>query len=305
VANWGSTTVLKIPGVYHCDPNCRTHDLGKWNISCHLDKHPAICTWIDENMVTIWKQIPLELSPVITFPEPERLSEGRHARGSGMSVTSGLTNASPVAAYTDSLEKNTTTDTDDAATRSSRNAWKTTVPVEDVSYSFTLNAFPKLANETTTATTADEASLAAGRDTCQATAVSAIMEGFVSSAVKTSISALDEHRKTESANFTECLNNLEDRLQGITDTIDSLSEKLTDAVILRLTKPDGLITQQNQQLTEQSVTMTKMYQMLETLTDNFETMTTDRGTERSASPSARSHQKAQTVVSRWRVRSPP
>jgi uncharacterized protein (DUF342 family) len=199
-----------------------------------------------------------------------------------MSVASGLTDASPVAAYMDSLEKHIMTDTNTAATHFSRNPWKTTVPVEDVSYSFTLNAFPKVATETNTATTADETSVA-GRDTCQATAVSAITEGFASSAVKTSISALDEHRKTESVNCTEPLNNLEDRLQGITDTINSLPAKMTDAVILRLTKPDGLITQQtkqltkqsatmtqqNKQLTEQSATMTKMYRMLEALTNNL------------------------------------
>jgi uncharacterized coiled-coil protein SlyX len=62
---------------------------------------------------------------------------------------------------------------------------------------------------------------------------------------------------------------------------------MTDAVILRLTKPDGLITQQNglitqqnQQLNEQSATMTKMYQMLESVTNNLETMTTNQNPER-------------------------
>jgi hypothetical protein len=142
----------------------------------------------------------------------------------------------------DSLEKNLAIDTNEAATHSSRNPWKPTVPVEDLSYSFTLTAFPKLANENHATTTANETSIA-GQG--QATAVSAITEGFVSSAVKTSISALEELRKTESANFTDRLNHLEDRLQGITDTINSLSEQMTNAIILLLTKPDGLITQQN------------------------------------------------------------
>jgi hypothetical protein len=275
--------IKKLPGVYRCDQNRRTHDLGKWNISCNLEHHTAICTWIDTHMVEIWKTIPIELSPVTTFPKPESLSKGRRAQ-SGTSVASGLADASPVAAYIDSLEKNLVIDTNEAAAHSSRNPWKAIVPVEDVSYLFTLTAFPKLANENTTSTTADETS-AAGRG--QATAVSAITEGFVSSAVKTSISALDEHRKTESANFTERLHHLEDRLQGITGTINSVSEKTTDAVILRLTKPDGLITQQNglitqqnKQLTEQFATMTKMYRLLETATDNLETMTTDRNSDR-------------------------
>jgi uncharacterized protein (DUF342 family) len=106
------------------------------------------------------------------------------------------------------------------------------------------------------AITADETSVA-GSVTGKATAVSAFTEGFVSSAVKTSISARDERRKSESANFTERLNNLEDRLQGITDTINSLSDKMTDAVILCWTKPYGLITQQTKELPEQSATMTQ------------------------------------------------
>jgi hypothetical protein len=172
-------------------------------------------------MVEIWKTIPIELSPVNPFPKPEQLSKGRCAQ-SGKSIATGLTDASPVAAYMDSLEKNLAIDTSEATTHWSRNPWKPTVPVEDVSYSFTLTAFPKPTNENPTITIADETSIA-GRG--QATAVSAITEGFVSSAVKTSISALEELRKTESAKFIDRLNHLEDRLQGITDTINSLSEK--------------------------------------------------------------------------------
>jgi hypothetical protein len=161
--------IKQLPGVYRSDPNRRTHDLRKWNISCNLEHHTGICTWIDTHMVEIWKTIPIELPPVNTFSEPERLLKGRRAQ-SGTSFASGLTDASPVAAYMDSLEKNLAIDTNEAATHSSRNPWKPTVPVEDVSYSFTLTAFPKLANENYTTTTADETSIA-GRG--QATAVSA------------------------------------------------------------------------------------------------------------------------------------
>jgi hypothetical protein len=54
-------SIKKLPGVYRCDLNRRTHDLGKWNIWCQLEKHADICTWIDESIVTIWKKFQLEL----------------------------------------------------------------------------------------------------------------------------------------------------------------------------------------------------------------------------------------------------
>jgi hypothetical protein len=37
------TSIKSLPGVYRCDPCRRTHDLGKWNISCSADSHTAIC----------------------------------------------------------------------------------------------------------------------------------------------------------------------------------------------------------------------------------------------------------------------
>jgi hypothetical protein len=51
--------IKQLPDVYRCEPNRRTHDLGKWNISCNLEHHTDICTWIDTHMVEIWKTIPI------------------------------------------------------------------------------------------------------------------------------------------------------------------------------------------------------------------------------------------------------
>jgi hypothetical protein len=45
--------IQQLLGVYRCDLSRRTHDLGKWNISCNLEHHTDICTWIDTHMVEI------------------------------------------------------------------------------------------------------------------------------------------------------------------------------------------------------------------------------------------------------------
>jgi hypothetical protein len=69
-----------------------------------------------------------------------------------------------------------------------------------------------------------------------------LCQAWLGKQFKTSISALDEQQKTEPVTFADHLNTLEDRLQSITDNANSLSEKLTDAIIIRLTKPDGLLS---------------------------------------------------------------
>jgi hypothetical protein len=51
------TSIKSSPGVYCCNPYHRTHDLGKWNISCSASSHQAICEWIHTNLVKIWDNI--------------------------------------------------------------------------------------------------------------------------------------------------------------------------------------------------------------------------------------------------------
>jgi hypothetical protein len=94
------TSIKSLPGVYGCDPCRRTHDLGKWNISCSADSHTAIGEWIDTNMVNIWNSIPTQatLPKIGPFLIPERLSKGRCVSSSS-SVASGLTDASPIDDY--------------------------------------------------------------------------------------------------------------------------------------------------------------------------------------------------------------
>jgi hypothetical protein len=92
-------TLSQMEGVYHVYSCRRTHDLGKWNISCSLGYHPTIAKWLDENLSVLWNKVPLQLPAYVAFPTPERLSRNRVAR----SVASGLTDASPVSHYLQSL----------------------------------------------------------------------------------------------------------------------------------------------------------------------------------------------------------
>jgi hypothetical protein len=139
---WSSIRVL--PGVYRCDPCRRTPDLGEWNISCALAEHPAICAWLDLNLVPLWESIANkdQIPKIATFPIPERLLKGRHV-SSASSVASGLTDASPVEDYFRQLESHFPIQ-NPPTTTTFRNAWNTNPPVDDIAYSFTPTEFPNL-----------------------------------------------------------------------------------------------------------------------------------------------------------------
>jgi hypothetical protein len=188
--------IKKLPGVYRCDPTRRTPDLGKWNISCHSDHHQAICHSVDEHLVAVWQTTPLDLPEIATFPTPERLSRGCRALDSSLSVASGLTDTSPVGDYMKTLESKL--DAETVVSKTTRSPWTTTVPIEDVSYSFDAATSPPFPTDkisttrTAVAKTTFPDAAAEG-----ATAISAITEGLLSSA----ISGIEHKRAAASADF--------------------------------------------------------------------------------------------------------
>jgi hypothetical protein len=135
------TSILRLPGVFCCDPCRRTSDLGKWNISCSKEHHPDICEWIDANLVELWNTITStdRQTTFAPFPTLEQLSKGRNVT-SASSVASSLTDASPVADYFRKLESQL--QLQDLPSKPTLNVWKSTLPMEDISYSFDANAFP-------------------------------------------------------------------------------------------------------------------------------------------------------------------
>jgi hypothetical protein len=258
--------VLKIyPASYRCDPTRCTPDLGKWNISCNINHHQAICNWVDEHLVTVWQIIPLDLPEIATFPTPERLSKGRRAQGSSLLVASGLTDASPIADYMNTLESKF--DAANVVSKTTRNPWIQSVSLEDVSYSFDAAAFPPFPTDKTssTRTTTVETEFT-GAAAEGATAISAITEGLLSSA----ISGIEQKRTAASADFDNHLKTLEARIAGINEIVIKMSTKTTNEVMRRLSAADGPLAQQNRVLLEQNNKMERMYLMLLALTGNAE-----------------------------------
>jgi hypothetical protein len=221
-------TLSKMDGVYRVDPCRRTADLGKWNISCHTDAHPGITNWIDNYLVDIWKQVPTALSHFTEFPIPERLSRHRSPR----SVSSGLTNASPVSHYLQTLATRHQAST--KLTTVLRNPWKQTPPVASVQYEFNTTDFlpPPTPTSTLTARTAESA--VAG--------TSAVTAATLQDDFNNKLHDLDAARVTAEANFQSrmndpCMNDLEDTMSQVCTQLADIAQAVTARENARTTPP--------------------------------------------------------------------
>jgi uncharacterized coiled-coil protein SlyX len=108
----------------------------------------------------------------------------------------------------------------------------------------------------------------------QATAVSAITEDLVSTAVKTCLQELDASRQDQTTAFQDRLNSLEDTIATIHSTVDSISSKMAGDVLDLLMAPNGILTQQNAKLDAQSLTIDRLVVVLETLTTDVKRLGT-------------------------------
>jgi hypothetical protein len=253
------TTLRTRPSVYRCDPCRRTPDLGKWSISSSKTQHPEICEWLDENLVPMWEALPnrLSLPPMKPFTSPERLSKGRLV-SSGSSVTSGLTDASPLEDYFRTLEANLPLTNMPSPVY--HNAWDKAPPVEDITYSFNVQAFPKIpTSETThqsTTTTTQSTSNIAGNNGSIATesiintSVSAITESLVTETIKIGIEAYQHSRKLEDDAFAARMLNLEQQVGSITEQVAEMANTIQTAIIDTLTGEHGIISQQNSKFSQ-------------------------------------------------------
>jgi hypothetical protein len=235
-------SIKTLPGVFRCDPCRRTPDLGKWNISCAQVCHTDICAWLDNNMLKLWESLPDKTSiPTISaFPFPERLSKGRKV-SSNQSVTSGLTNASPVEGYLRQLELNLPSRHLPVTTI--RNVWKhTALPVAGITYTFNSTEFPQLpdtdkpANRSSTVTTAQETgSVTKGA----ATAVSAITEGLVSNTVRSSITEFENRRKIADDASNDRMNRLKEQVGAIDNQVKQMATQIQKVVVEALTASEA------------------------------------------------------------------
>jgi hypothetical protein len=264
------TSIKALPGVYRCDPCRRTHDLGKWNISCSADSHTAICEWIDKNMVNIWNSIPTQatLPKIGPFPIPERLSKGRRV-SSGSSVASGLTDASPIDDYLKQLECNLPSTALPA--QGTRNVWNRNRPVEDLQYSFNTTEFPQLLTlDKTSKSTATTAQESISVVTSPVTAVSAITEGLVSHTVKSSITEFENRRKAADAAFELRMAKLEMKVGSIHQQVDDLTDRMTAVIVKTLTADNGIIAQQHALIVNQDKKINRMETAVDQLASSIQ-----------------------------------
>jgi hypothetical protein len=212
--------------------------LGKWNISCHSSHHRQITNWIDKHLVDIWSKIPLDLPPFDAFSTPERLSRNRIAH----SVASGLTDASPVSHYLQSLA------TRNPATKIAtvvRNPWRQTPPVQSVQYSFDKTEYPLpngKANATATARTKDSTLMDASAGSISQ------LDGHAASVqqiVDKKLAAIKAARKLTDAEFIARMNTIDDSIQKIKDDLDAIAECVTTRVLTGLQQPEGLLFKQD------------------------------------------------------------
>jgi uncharacterized coiled-coil protein SlyX len=102
------------------------------------------------------------------------------------------------------------------------------------------------------------------------TAVSAITEDFVSTAVRTRMTEFEAANSTKVAEFQTRLDSLEDTIADIHSTVDTISSKMAGAVLNLLTSPNGILTKQDQKLDAQNVIINRLFEMLSTLTNDVQ-----------------------------------
>jgi hypothetical protein len=238
-------TLCKMDGVYIVDLCRRTVDLGKWNISCNATSHPSIAAWLDNNLVEIWNQVPMDLPKFSEFPTPERLSRHRSPR----SVASGLTNASPVSHYLKSLANRHQDST--KLTTIVRQPWRQTPPVESVQYEFHPTAFPSLPAGKPHGTTARTTeSTVAG--------TSAVTAASLQDAVNRKLQALDQARTVSEANFQSRMNDLEDTLTQVKENLANIASTVTTQVLIGLQQETGLLWNQDRKIDQLQAKMLEL-----------------------------------------------
>jgi hypothetical protein len=259
--------IRALPGVYRCDPCVRTPDLGKWNISSTLTYNEELKSWLTEHLPKYFNAAPSTFPKLTIFPCPEILSPNRWG-SSALSVTSGITDASPLDDYMRTLEANFVLATTPLMV--ARNPWISTTPVEDINYSFNMDDFKTYPNgktTDTTRTTIAESSVAASGPN-PPTAVSAITEDFVSNAVKAHMAGLEATRLAESTDFSDRLRTIEDSIATINSTVDNISSKLANSVIALLTAPGGALAIHTNKLDAQNTTIDRLLHAITSLTSD-------------------------------------
>ena len=270
------------PGVFRCDPCSATSTIGKWNISSDVNYNSDIKNWLSKILDEWHTAAPATFPTFQTFPEPEILSKDRRPRTP--SVSSGLTNASPIESYLKTLVQALPTPT--IPPHVPRQNWKSTVPIERIEYSFDLDAFPALPTNPKTAHQPREPAPPTGPTTTNTApttnttlpsgapaSVSAITEDIISTTVKNQFTALNETTQAQQKELQDRMEALDQQLAEIHTRIDTISERLATQVIDTLTAPDGILTKHERMLSDQILTTNKIMDTLTKLANSMHKIT--------------------------------
>jgi hypothetical protein len=232
-------TLSQMDAVYRVDPCCPTADLGKWNIPCFTIAHPDITNWIDNYLVDIWQQIATVLPPHTEFPTPERLSRNRAPRSS-RSVASGLTNASPIFHYLQTLASRHQSSTKLATVII--NPWRQTPPVASVQYEFhnTEPPYPPTHKTATKARTTK--STVAG--------TSAVTAATLQDDFNAKLQDIEAARLTTKANFQSRMNDMDDTIAKVHTHLDEIAATVTAQVLVDLQEENGLLWTQDKNINQ-------------------------------------------------------
>jgi hypothetical protein len=265
-----------LPGVYRVDPTKRTMDLGKWNISCDTSSYLDIISWLDTNLIPLFKKVPSDTRVQYSFtdfPEPARLSRNFRVGRGATSVRSTMTGNS--SRYQQSLVSNLTNYT--ALPTVERAPWQTLQPrpMSEIKYTADANAFPPLKNSNDTKSTAAETQ-------ANLTHVSAITDSVINTAVKEAFDVLQREHKAMEKQWQAKFDTLQSKMNELSKSVatDVIAAMLHSDQMPFLNKTDFFT-----QMTSQTTAMTAIMEASNTQVQEIKTMfTTIEATLRDGPP---------------------
>jgi hypothetical protein len=251
--------------VYRVDPTKRTLDLGKWNISCDAKHYLDIISWIDNNLLALFRSVPSDTRAQYTFADfqqPARLSRNFRVGNSNNSVRSNMTGTS--SRYQQSLVSNLSNYT--TLPTVERNPWQTqqSRPMSEIKYTHEDRAFPPLKTSNDTKSTAAET-------TADMTNVSGVTDSVINVAVKDAFDALQKEHKELERQWTLKFEKLEAKMED-------LSKSVASDVITAMLKSDSMPflnkTDFFAQMTSQTSAMTAIMEASNSKVNEIKTMFT-------------------------------
>ena len=147
--------------------------------------------------------------------------------------------------------------------------------MEDVAYSFDMDAFPALppptvttaatANSTNAPSTPVQPSAAAPVTPSPSSAISGLTKEMINKQISDQLAAFQQAQKVQDSTFKDRMQTIEDNIAGINDRLDAITKKLCSQVLKHLTAPDGPLARQSSKVDILQSTVKNLSDMLQKL----------------------------------------